>query len=144
MVNLCTEPSSDLPAIVPIVTTAFLWQWILNGESGFLDRALKLVGLPQPAWLEDPTWAKPGLILLLLWGIGGSAIIYLAALKQVPKQVQEAAAVDGANAWQRFWNVTWPFLSPVTLFLTIISCIAFLSRYSPSPLFSHKEPYLGL
>lgn len=123
-----------LPAIVPIVTATYLWRWVLNAEYGYLDRLLSWVGLPQPDWLGDPTWTKPAVILITLWGIGSTSIIYLAALQQVPQQFYEAAAVDGANAWQRFWHVTWPALTPVTLFQLIMGIILSLQVFT--------QPYL--
>jgi multiple sugar transport system permease protein len=123
-----------LPAIVPVVATSYLFEWVLNSQNGYLDRFLAIVHLPQPDWLESPSWTRPGLLLLTLWGVGGSAVIYLAALKQVPQTRYEAAAIDGANAWQRFWHVTWPALTPVTLFLLIISSILYLQIFT--------QPYL--
>lgn len=123
-----------LPAIVPVVATSYLFEWVLNSQNGYLDRFLAVVHLPQPDWLENPSWTRPALLLLTLWGVGGSAVIYLAALKQVPQTRYEAAAIDGANAWQRFWHVTWPALTPVTLFLLIISSILYLQIFT--------QPYL--
>lgn len=123
-----------LPAIVPIVTVTYLWRWILNAQYGYLNQALSWVGIPQPDWLDDPIWTKPAVIILSLWGLGATSIIYLAALQQVPQQFYEAAAVDGANGWQRFWNVTWPALTPVTLFQLIMGIILSMQIFT--------QPYL--
>lgn len=123
-----------LPAIVPIVTATYLWRWILNAQYGYLNRMLGWLHIPQPDWLDDPVWTKPSVILITLWGLGSMAVIYLAALQQVPQQQYEAAAVDGANGWQRFWNVTWPALTPVTLFQLIMGIILSLQIFT--------QPYL--
>jgi multiple sugar transport system permease protein len=123
-----------LPAIVPVVTVTYLWRWIFNAQYGYLNRLLGWLHLPQPNWLSDPVWTKPAVIILTMWGLGSTAIIYLAALQQVPQQYYEAAAVDGANGWQRFWNVTWPALTPVTLFQLIMGIILSLQIFA--------QPYL--
>ncbi|MER6948215.1 sugar ABC transporter permease [Nonomuraea sp. NPDC000554] len=123
-----------LPAIVPIVTATYLWRWMLNAQYGYLNQLLDLLHLPQPNWLDDPLWTKPAVLLVGFWGIGSTAVIYLAALKQVPQQLYEAAAVDGANARQRFWHVTWPAITPVTLFQLIMGIITSLQIFT--------QPYL--
>lgn len=123
-----------LPAIEPIVTASYLWRWFLNAKYGFINRMLGWAHLPQPNWLEDPRWTKPAVILITVWVIGATAVIYLAALQQVPQQLYEAAAVDGANGWQRFWHVTWPALTPVTLFQLIMGVILSLQIFT--------QPYL--
>jgi multiple sugar transport system permease protein len=128
-----------LPAIVPIVTATYLWRWVFNAQYGYLNQLLAHIGLPQPNWLEEPFWTKPAVIIITLWGIGGSTVIYLAALQQVPQQLLEAAAVDGANTWQRFWNVTWPTLTPVTLFQLIIGIIAALQIFAPTYLLTQSR-----
>lgn len=123
-----------LPAIVPIVTATYMWRWILNAQYGYLNKLLGWLHAPQPNWLDDPVWTKPSVILITLWGLGSTAVIYLASLQQVPQQLYEAAAVDGANAWQRFWHVTWPALTPVTLFQLIMGIILSLQVFT--------QPYL--
>jgi multiple sugar transport system permease protein len=81
------------------------------------------VGLPGPGWFADPAWSKPALILLSLWGAGTATLIFLAGLQEVPQSLLEAAMIDGANAWQRFWQVTLPLLSPVVLFNLVMGVI---------------------
>jgi multiple sugar transport system permease protein len=85
---------------------------------------LEEIGIRGPAWTKDPLWAKPSLILLSLWGIGNTMVIYLAGLQDIPRHLIEAAELDGANAWQRLWAVTIPLVSPITLFNLIIGVIA--------------------
>jgi multiple sugar transport system permease protein len=113
-----------LPAIVPAVASFILWIWILSPSSGFLNRALMLLGFDNPPnWLQDPLWSKPALILMGLWGVGGSMLIWLAGLKDIPQSMYEAAAIDGANRFQRFLHITIPLLSPYILFNMIMGMI---------------------
>ena len=76
-----------------------------------------------PGWLQDPEWAVPALVLMGLWGVGGSMIIYLAGLQGIPTDLYDAAKVDGANAWQRFWNVTFPMMTPVLFYNLVLGMI---------------------
>lgn len=122
-----------LPSVVPAVAVALLWRWFLNPDFGPVNEMLYALGIPGPGWLADPDWAKPALILASLWGVGGSMVIYLAGLQNVPVQLYEAADLDGANRWQRLRYVTLPMLSPVILFNLIMGIItsfqAFTSIY---------------
>lgn len=112
-----------LPTMVPPVVGVLLWLWILNPQYGILNVFLGLFGVRSPAWFADPTWAKPGLILLGVWGVGGSTVLYLAGLQGVPKEYYESALLDGANWLQRILKITIPLVSPVTLFIAITSVI---------------------
>jgi multiple sugar transport system permease protein len=105
-----------LPAFLPVVPIALLWQFMFNGENGIVNLILGSLGLPEPGWFTDPTWSKPGLILLSAWTVGTTTIIYLAALQDVPSHLYEAAELDGAGWLGRLWNVTVPMISPATLF----------------------------
>ncbi|MCE7987572.1 MAG: sugar ABC transporter permease [Caldilinea sp. CFX5] len=107
-----------LPSVTSGVATVVLWVWILH-PTGLLNRLLALVGIDGPNWFGSTTWALPGLILMSLWNIGGDMVIYLAGLQGVPKQLYEAAEIDGANAWQRVRYVTLPMMTP-SIFLTLI------------------------
>ena len=123
-----------LPSIVPVVVGGYLWRWLLNGQYGFINHALSWFGIDGPGWLQEPEWGKPAIILMSMWTVGGTMIIYLAALKDVPQELYEAAELDGAGAWSRFRNITWPVISPVTLFQVIVAVIAFLQIFT--------QPYL--
>jgi multiple sugar transport system permease protein len=112
-----------LPSIVPDIASAMLWAWILNPQFGLLNALLKSVGLPALGWLSDPAWAKPALILIGLWGFGGSMVIYLAALQDIPQQLYEAAELDGAGTWAKTWNVTLPMLTPTIFFNLVLGLI---------------------
>jgi multiple sugar transport system permease protein len=114
-----------LPSILAGVPIYYLWRWIYNPDHGLLNTLLGLVGLTGPDWLGSMLWAKLALMLMNSWmAIGGSAmILYLAALQSVPPELHEAAHVDGATAWQRFWVVTWPAVRPVTFFISTMGII---------------------
>jgi multiple sugar transport system permease protein len=112
-----------VPSIVPLVATSVLWLWFLNPQYGALNGLLRVLGLPEPGWLGEPGWVKPSLILMSLWGIGGTMVLYLAALQDVPEQLYEAAEIDGAGPWQRIWHITLPTISPVILATLILGLI---------------------
>lgn len=112
-----------LPSITPAVAFAVVWIQILNPEFGVLNQVLSWFGLGPVNWLFNPAWSKPALIIMILWLTGFQMIIFLAGLQSVPKELQEAAEIDGANTWRRFVNVTIPIISPIILFNMIISII---------------------
>jgi len=112
-----------IPSIVPVVASSVLWMWLLNPQIGLVNRLLGMVGLSGPGWLTDPSWSKPALILMGLWGVGGSMIIYLAGLQDVPLELYEAAEIDGAGTIAKFRNVTLPMLSPVIFFNLVMGMI---------------------
>jgi multiple sugar transport system permease protein len=112
-----------LPAFMPLVAVTLIWTWIFNPELGVVDIGLARIGLPQPNWLTDATWSKPCLIVLMLWMVGTTTIIYMAALQEVPAHLYEAAHIDGANLWQRVWRITIPMVSPATFFNLIVGMI---------------------
>lgn len=118
-----------LPSVVPLVVAVFVWKWLLNAEYGYINYALSWFGVTGPSWLGDPAWTKPALILMGYWNIGATAIIFLAALKDVPSELYEAAAVDGAGMLSRFRHVTWPVISPITLFQVIMGIIVNLQTF---------------
>jgi multiple sugar transport system permease protein len=119
-----------LPNMTPPVAVAILFLLLFNGSFGLVNRALELVGIPGPFWTTDPAWIKPGLAIIGVWSVGGTMVIYLAALKNVPTQLYEAAAMDGASAWRRFRDVTLPMISPVLFFTFIILTIAGLQSFT--------------
>lgn len=113
-----------LPSIIPSVAVSLLWVWIFHQEFGLLNAGLRLVGISGPAWLTSTQWAKPALILVSLWGAGGGLLVFLAGLQGVPTDLYDAAKVDGAGAWSRFWHVTIPMMSPTLFFVLVTSIIA--------------------
>jgi multiple sugar transport system permease protein len=112
-----------LPTLMPPVALALLWRWMLNPELGLVNNALRSIGISGPLWFADPLWSKPSIILMQLWAVGAMTVIYLAALQGVPYELYEAAEIDGAGRLQRFWNITLPMISPVTLFQLITGVI---------------------
>ena len=119
-----------LPQVTPPVAVGILFLMLFNGNYGLVNRGLEAIGLPGPFWTTDPSWIKPGLVLMSVWSVGGTMVIYLAALKSVPQHLYEAAAVDGAPAWRRFKDVTLPMISPSLFFTFIILTIAGLTSFT--------------
>ncbi len=113
-----------LPSITPVVAAAIVWLWMFNPRIGLINYFLSLVGIHGPAWMGDPQWAKPALILMSIWSVGNAVVIYLAALQDVPRELLEAASLDGAKAMQKIRYVTLPMISPVILFNVIVGLIA--------------------
>jgi multiple sugar transport system permease protein len=122
------------------VATILLWGWLFNPRFGAVNALLAEVGIRGPGWLQDEAWAMPTLILMSLWYAGTSMIVYLAALRGVPQELQEAAALDGAGAWARFRHVTWPLISPVTFFLLAVNLIAAFQVFTPTYLLTRGGP----
>lgn len=112
-----------VPSIVPIVAASVLWVWFLNPQYGILNGLLRLIGVTGPGWMASPTWTKPALILMSLWSVGGTMVLYLASLQDVPEQLYEAAEIDGASAWRKTIHITLPIISPVILFTVIMGLI---------------------
>ena len=112
-----------VPAIVPAVCTAVVWLFIFNVQYGVINGILKSFELPTIPFLSNPSLAKPSLIVIYIWAQGAAVVIFLAALQDVPRSLYEAATVDGANAWHKFWSVTLPLCTPVILFNFIMGII---------------------
>lgn len=113
-----------IPVVSAWVAVALLWKWIFNPRLGLLNYLLGLIGIQGPAWLLDPNWAMPAVIITSVWkDIGFVMIMFLAGLQGIPQEFYEAAEMDGANGWQRLRHVTLPLLSPTAFFALIISLI---------------------
>lgn len=119
-----------LPTITPAVAIGTLWLWILNPRIGLVNRFLKIFGIIGPNWVNDPNWVKPGLILMSLWSVGGTVIIYLAALQEVPKELYEASRIDGANRIQQFLKITLPMISGSIFFTLVVNTIGALQVFT--------------
>lgn len=118
-----------LPSLTPTVAVGALFLWILNPDIGLVNRGLELLGIHGPGWTTDPNWIKPGLVLMGLWSLGGTVVIYYAALMGVPKHLYEAARIEGAGAWQEFKLVTLPMISGAIFFTLIVNTIAALQIF---------------
>lgn len=114
-----------LPHLVAGVAVYYLWRWMLNPHFGLVNAMLGAIGIDGPNWLGSVIWAKPALMIMTTWtALGGTnLVLYLAAIANVPKELYEAAEIDGAGPWQRFWSVTWPSVRPVTFFIVTIGLI---------------------
>jgi|WetSurMetagenome_2_1015567.scaffolds.fasta_scaffold322221_1 multiple sugar transport system permease protein len=111
-----------LPSIVPVVAASIVWAIILQPQFGLINDLLGRVGLYKPPWLTSPLWSKPAFILMSLWGVGPTTIIFLAGIQDIPQHLYEAAEIDGANALDRLFAVTLPMLSP-TIFFNLVTGI---------------------
>lgn len=109
-----------LPAVLSGVAVSLMWVWILHPDLGVVNGLLGLVGIKGPGWFWDQRWALPSVVLMRLWGVGGGAVIYLAGLQNIAPHLYEAADIDGASAWRKFWSITLPLLTP-TLFFQLIT-----------------------
>jgi len=129
-----------LPSIAPTVANAMVFLWLLNPEIGLVNALLKTVGIEGPAWLESTTWAPRSLVLMSLWGIGGSMVIYLAGLKDIPAHLYEAAVLDGAGPLQRLRHVTLPMLTPVIFFNLVMGVIGAFQYFTEAYVMTQGGP----
>jgi len=118
-----------LPVMTPAVAAAAMFLLLLNGQRGLVNQVLGWVGVTGPNWTTDPAWLKPSLALVSLWSVGGSIVIYLAALKNVPQDLYEAAQLDGAGPVRRFVSITLPMISGALFFTVITHTIAALQMF---------------
>lgn len=119
-----------LPKMTPPVAVGILLLLLFNGQSGLINRTLGVFGIDGPAWTTDPTWVKPGLVVMSLWTVGGSVIILLAALRNVPQDLYDACRVDGAGWWRQTWHVTIPMISGALFFVFIVDTIAAFQSFT--------------
>ena len=130
-----------LPSVCSIVALTLMWKWIFNGDYGVLNNILGFFGIQGPNWLSTKGWAMPALIIQGVWGgIGGTMVLYIAAIKNVPKTYYEAAEIDGANKWSQFINITIPSISPTTFYLLITSIIGAMQAFVPFRLMTNGGP----
>jgi multiple sugar transport system permease protein len=112
-----------LPSIVPTVATSVLFIWLLNANIGLFNKILGLFHIQGPAWLKTAPWAFYSLVMMSLWGVGGSMVIYLAGLKDIPTHLYEAATIDGANPLRKMRHITLPMMTPVIFFNLVMGII---------------------
>jgi multiple sugar transport system permease protein len=129
-----------LPSVVPVVASSVLWLWLLNPEYGLVNKSLGVFGIPASQWLQNPATAKWAFIIMEMWMIGGSIVIYLAALQGVPQPLYEAAELDGASPWTRAWKITIPSISPVIFFNFILGTIGTFQYFTQSFLMTGRPP----
>ena len=129
-----------MPAVVSGVVVAIVWLWMFNPEFGVFNNILAKIGIIGPKWVYDENWALPSLILMSLWNVGGSIVIYLAALQNVSTELYEAAQIDGAGWWSQFFNITLPGISPVLLFSIMTGIIGALQTFTPAFIMTNGGP----
>jgi multiple sugar transport system permease protein len=129
-----------IPSIVPMVATSVVFIWILNPQIGLVNGILKKFGVVGPAWLADPKYAFWSLVMMGLWSVGGSMIIYLAGLKDVPPHLYEAAMIDGASSFQRLRHVTLPMITPVIFFNLVMGVIGAFQYFTQAYIMTSGGP----
>lgn len=119
-----------LPYMVPAVSSIFVWQSFLNGQTGWFNRILRLFGIVDPPnWLQDERWILPAFVLMGLWGVGNAMLTMLATMQGVPTELYEAADVDGAGAFTKFRKITLPMISPVILYNLVLTVIGLMQYF---------------
>ncbi|KOV81317.1 sugar ABC transporter permease [Streptomyces sp. NRRL WC-3618] len=126
-----------LPYLAPPVAATMAFAFLLNPGTGPVNSLLERIGIPAPGWFNDPSWSKPALTMLALWGVGDLMVIFMAALLDVPREQYEAAELDGATPWQRFRFVTLPNISPIIMFAVVTGVIG-ATQYYTQPLVAGK------
>lgn len=130
-----------LPSLVPAVASALVWAWIFHPDSGLFNYTLSLFHIQGPQWLQDPMWALASLIIMSLWGVGGSRmIIFLAGLQGISDELYEAAALDGARTWASFRHVTLPMLSPTIFFNMVLGVIGSFQVFTSAYVLTNGGP----
>lgn len=119
-----------LPSVISGVAVAVLWILVFHPTSGVFNTVLGYFGIQGPQWLYDKNWALPALVIMSLWGVGGSMIIYLSSLQGIPTALYEAATIDGATAWRKFWRITLPMITPVLFFNLVMGIIGALQSFT--------------
>lgn len=129
-----------MPSVIPAVAVSMMWIMIFNPEYGILNRALGWFGIEGPAWLQDPKYALGALIVMGIWGIGNTIIIYLSGLQGVPEELYEAAELDGAGRLRRFASVTIPMISPTIFFNLIMGIIGGFQYFTQAFVMTNGGP----
>ncbi len=129
-----------VPSLTPVVANSILWVWIFHPNWGLANAFLQWIGLEGLYWLQDPRLAKPALIVMSFWSIGGQMVILLAGLKGIPMELYEAASIDGANWWGRFWRITLPLLTPALFFNLIIAIIGAFQVFTQAYIMTEGGP----
>lgn len=144
-----------LPVVMSVSVIAILWRWLYSAEFGIINHYLSQIAslghqiapaispaTLKPQWLNSPATAMPAIALMSIWwGAGGNMLIYFAGLKNVPRELLEAAEIDGAGPWRRFWTVSWPLLRPTTLFCLVMSVIASFQVFGQTYILTGGGPY---
>lgn len=128
-----------LPSLVVGVAQVVLFLWVFNPSYGLINGVLAVFGIQGPAWFHDPNWALPAVVMMSLWTVGGSMVIYLAGLQDVPTELYEAAQLDGAGSLRRFWHITLPMISPVIFFSVVTGMIGAMQTFTQGYVISQNN-----
>ncbi len=118
-----------MPTIVPFVSVVFIWGGFLNSQTGWLNQMLGTVGLGEPDWLNSTFWIYPALALIGAWGVGNAMLLFIAGIQGIPKELYEAAEVDGSNTWHKFRSITVPMISPILFYNLVLAVIALFQYF---------------
>ena len=129
-----------LPSVLPLFAISFIFLALLNPQFGLVDYVLSLLHIPSIDWLGDPRWSKLAIVLMAQLGAGNAAIVLLAGLRAIPTTLFEAAVIDGANWWTRFWRITMPLLTPVILYDVILGLHAGLQVFTQAYILTNGGP----
>ncbi|PYG00499.1 carbohydrate ABC transporter membrane protein 1, CUT1 family [Georgenia satyanarayanai] len=128
-----------LPKMTPAVATAAVFFLLLNGNTGAINQGLGVLGIDGPQWLVDPDWVKPSIVLMSLWAVSGTMVIFLAALKNVPRELYEVSSIDGAGPVRQFLWITLPMISPALFFNVIVLSIAAFQTFDQAYLLFWRD-----
>jgi multiple sugar transport system permease protein len=129
-----------LPNVVSIIAATFMWQWLFNETFGPINAFLQIFGIEGPGWLTDPSWVKPALLIMSAWGVGGTIILYLATMTNVPAELYEAAEIDGAGGFAKFIRITIPAISPIISFNVLMGIIGGFQYFLPAYIMTAGGP----
>lgn len=129
-----------LPSVLSGVAFVVVWMWLFHPTTGLINATLRALGIQGPRWLVDPHTALLALWIMSIWGLGRAAVIYLAGLRNVPRELHEAAAIDGATRRQTFWRITVPMLSPTIFFNLVLSIIATFQTFTSAFIATNGGP----
>ena len=132
-----------MPSIAPAIAASLVFMWILQPTYGLVNIILSFFGIDGPNWFKDPQFAIWGIIMIAMWRLGSSAVIYLAGLQNISTQIYDAADVDGASSWQKFTKVTLPMLSPIIFFQIVVELIGVFQTFTPAYVVSQSSGYAG-
>jgi multiple sugar transport system permease protein len=133
-----------IPVITSWVAVSFVWIWMFEPRWGLVNTFLGFFGITGIKWLASPTWALPAIMIVAIWkGLGYNMVIFLAGLQGIPREMYEAAEIDGANHWQRFWSITLPLLNPTIVFITVTAVIGSLQVFTPAVVMTTRQGEAG-
>lgn len=133
-----------IPVITSWVAVSFVWLWMFEPRWGLVNTFLGLFGITGIKWLASPIWALPAIMIVAIWkGLGYNMVIFLAGLQGIPRELREAATIDGANRWQSFWSITFPLLNPTIVFITVTAVIGSLQVFTPAVIMTTVQGEAG-